>query len=160
MEEFEIEFVFFAFLFHTDFMSAIFKSKVPIQVRFNDVDIMGHVSNTVYLNYYDAGKMDYFDQVIPGVDFRGLAVVGASTKVDYLLPIFMRNKIFVETRIAVLGTKSITMEHLLVNHDDVVLSTCSTVLVCFDVKSQTSQAVPDDWRRRIIEFEGEQLIIK
>lgn len=133
---------------------------MPIQVRFNDVDIMGHVSNTVYLNYYDAGKMDYFDRVLPGIDFTKLAVVGASIKVDYLEPIFMRNKIFVETRIAYLGTKSFTMEHLLVDNEDKVLSTCTSVMVCFDVPSQSSRQIPDEWRKCIIAFEGEQLVIK
>jgi acyl-CoA thioester hydrolase len=142
-------------------MSAVFKSKVPIQVRFNDVDIIGHVSNTVYLNYYDAGKMDYFDLVIPEIDFSGLAVVGASIKIDYLKPIFMRYNIYVETRISVLGNKSFTMEHLLINSDNGdLLSTCTAVVVCFDIKAQTSCVIPDDWRKRIIEFEGEQLIIK
>lgn len=141
-------------------MTAVFNSKVPVQVRFNDVDIMGHVSNTVYLNYYDAGKMDYFDRVLPGIDFTKLAVVGASIKVDFLEPIFMRNKIFVETRISVLGTKSITIEHLLVDNEDKVLSTCTSVLVCFDVPSQSSRVIPDDWRKRIIAFEGEQLIVR
>lgn len=141
-------------------MEAIYKSRVPIQVRFNDVDIMGHVSNTVYLNYYDAGKMDYFDRVLPDIDFTRLAVVGASIKIDYLEPIFMRNKIFVETRIAVLGTKSITVDHLLVDHQDKVLSTCTSVLVCFDVPTQSSRAIPDDWRERIIAFEGGQLVVR
>jgi acyl-CoA thioester hydrolase len=142
-------------------MTPVFKSNVPIQVRFNDVDIIGHVSNTVYLNYYDAGKMDYFDKVLPDIDFSGLAVVGASTKIDYLKPIFMRYKIYVETRISVLGNKSFTMEHLLVNSDNgELLSTCTAVIVCFDIKLQTSCIIPEDWRQRIISFEGEQLIIK
>ena len=47
----------------------VFKSILPIQVRFNDVDIMGHVSNTVYQSYYDSGKVDYFDKVMPDMDF-------------------------------------------------------------------------------------------
>ena len=143
-------------------MSETFKSKVPIQVRFNDIDIIGHVSNTVYLNYYDAGKMDYFDLVIPNIDFTGgLSVVGASIKIDYLKPIFMRYKIYVETRVSVLGNKSITMEHQLINSDNGdLLSTCTAVVVCFDVKKQISCAIPDQWRKQIIEFEGDQLIIK
>ena len=32
---------------------ADFKNCVEIQVRFNDIDMLGHVSNTVYLNYFD-----------------------------------------------------------------------------------------------------------
>jgi acyl-CoA thioester hydrolase len=142
-------------------MEPVYKFKVPIQVRFSDVDIMGHVSNTVYQNYYDAGKMDYFDHVLPDLDYVNIGVVGASIKIDYLLPIFMRYKIYVESRISVLGRKSFTMEHILVNSENGdLLSTCSIVVVCFDVTTQKSRVIPEHWRKQIIEHEGAQLIVK
>ena len=142
-------------------MVTTYKFVVPIQVRFNDVDIMGHVSNTVYQNYFDAGKMDYFDHVMPDLDYIKLGVVGASIKIDYLLPIYMRNKIFVETRVAILGNKSITMNHRLVNSDTgELLSTCTAVLVCYDVPHLKSIPIPDNWRKSIIEHEGNQLIVR
>jgi acyl-CoA thioester hydrolase len=142
-------------------MKPIYKFTLPIQVRFNDVDIMGHVSNTVYLNYYDQGKVEYFDHILPDLDFLNIGVVDASIKIDYLLPIFMRYKIYVETRIAVLGHKSFTMEHILVNCETgEILSTCTAVIVCFDVKTSKSRVIPEHWRKQIIEHEGDQLIIK
>lgn len=134
---------------------------LTIQVRFNDVDIMGHVSNTVYQNYFDAGKTLYFDTILPDLDYTHLGVVGASVKVDYIKPIFMRDKIFVETRIAVLGKKSFTVEHrLLKSHTLELLSTCSMVAVCYDVANKCSQAIPEHWRQSIIQHEGAQLIVK
>ena len=142
-------------------MEPIYTFPVPIQVRFNDVDIMGHVSNTVYQNYYDSGKTEYFDHVLPDLDYIIKGVVGASIKIDYLLPIFMKYKIIVETRIAILGHKSFTMEHRLINLETgELLSTCIAVLVCFDVKANKSMQIPDHWRKAIIEHEGSQLIIK
>lgn len=122
---------------------------------------MGHVSNTVYQNYYDAGKMDYFDHVLPDLDYIVLGVVGASIKIDYLKPIYMRNQIYVETRIAILGHKSFTMDHRLINRENgEVLSTCSAVLVCYDVKNMKSIPVPEHWRKSIMAHEGAQLSIK
>lgn len=142
-------------------MEPTYRYLVPIQVRFNDVDIMGHVSNTVYQNYYDAGKMDYFDHVLPDLDYVNQGVVGASIKIDYLKPIYMRNQIYVETRISVLGRKSITMDHRLINRDNgEVLSTCTAVLVCYDGKNMVSVPVPEHWRKSIVAHEGAQLIIK
>jgi len=142
-------------------MTPVYKFSLPIQVRFNDVDIMGHVSNTVYQNYYDAGKMDYFDHILPDLDYINIGVVGASIKIDYLLPIFMRYKIDVESRISILGNKSFTMEHRLVNMETGdLLSTCTIVIVCYDMKAQKSRVIPDHWRESIIKHEGAQLIIK
>jgi acyl-CoA thioester hydrolase len=142
-------------------MKPIYKFRLPVQVRFSDVDIMGHVSNTVYQNYFDTGKMDYFDHILPDLDYVNIGVVGASIKIDYLLPIYMKYKLSVETRVSVLGNKSFTMDHRLVNMETGdLLSTCTAVIVCFDVKTQKSQTVPDHWRNNILEHEGLQLILK
>lgn len=142
-------------------MEPVFRFSLPIQVRFNDVDIMGHVSNTVYQNYYDAGKMDYFDELFEGLNYKELGVVGASIHIDYLKPIFMKDEIYVETRISTLGTKSFTMEHRLVNMvNGELLSTCTAVIVCYDALRKVSIPIPAVWRENIINHEGKQLIIK
>ena len=133
----------------------LFRNKLPIQVRFSDVDIMGHVSNTVYQTYYDAGKVNYFDCVIPDLDFKQTGIVGASVKIDYLLPIYMKTRILVLTRISKLGNKSITFRHLLVNENTgEVLSTCEAVLVCFSIKEQKSIEIPEQWRKNILEYDS------
>ena len=132
----------------------IFKNILPIQVRFSDVDIMGHVSNTVYQNYYDSGKVNYFDEVMPDMDFVNLGIVGASVKIEYLKPIFMKTRILVETRVSMLGQKSITMEHCLVNEQTgETLSTCTAVLVCFAIKEQKSILIPELWRKNILAYD-------
>jgi acyl-CoA thioester hydrolase len=137
----------------------VFKSILPIQVRFSDVDIMGHVSNTVYQNYYDSGKVDYFDMVMPDMDFVNIGVVGASVKIDYLKPIFMKTRILVETRVSVLGNKSLTMEHCLVDeHTNEVLSTCTAVLVCYSIKEMISIPIPGHWRKNILAFDQDVIV--
>jgi acyl-CoA thioester hydrolase len=135
-------------------METVYKSIFPVQVRFSDVDIMGHVSNTVYQTYYDAGKMQYFDQVIADMDFVNIGVVGASVKIDYLKPIFMKTRILVKTRVSILGQKSLTMDHCLVNemtHE--ILSTCTAVMVCYAVKEHKSIPIPEKWRKNILAFD-------
>jgi len=139
---------------------ATFKNILSIQVRFSDVDMMGHVSNTVYQSYYDSGKVNYFDQVIPDMDFIEIGVVGASIKIDYLKPIFMKTRILVETRVSVLGTKSLTMEHYLVDeHTNEINSTCTAVMVCYAIKQQLSIPIPEKWKNNILAYD-ENVIVK
>jgi acyl-CoA thioester hydrolase len=38
--------------------------KTKLQVRFNDLDMAGHVHNSEYLNYFEIGRIDFFNQVI------------------------------------------------------------------------------------------------
>jgi acyl-CoA thioester hydrolase len=137
-----------------------FRNILPIQVRFSDVDMMGHVSNTVYQNYYDSGKIHYFDLVIPEMDFVNIGVVGASIKIDYLQPIYMKTRILVETRVAVIGHKSLTMEHCLVEEcSGDVLSTCTVVLVCYDILGKRSIPIPEEWKKHILEYD-EDVVVK
>ncbi len=138
----------------------VFKNVIPIQVRFNDVDMMGHVSNTVYYNYYDAGKINYFDEVMPDMDFIHTGFVGATITINYLKPLYMKTKVLVKTRVSILGHKSITMEHHLVDaHNDDVLSTCTAVLVCYAVKEMHSIVIPQTWRQNILAYD-ENVILK
>ena len=139
----------------TPALAPAFRSLLPIQVRFSDVDIMGHVSNTVYQTYFDAGKVDYFERVMPDMDFVNLGVVGASIRIDYLKPIFRKTRLQVQTRVTLLGRKSLTMEHRLVEADrGEVLSTCTAVLVCFAVKDQVSVPMPEHWRQAILAYDA------
>jgi len=132
----------------------VFRHVLPVQIRFSDVDFLGHVSNMQYLSYFDLGKTGYFAQVLPEMDFTGLCVVGASVKIDYLKPVFLRSPIVVKTRVIRLGTKSMTIEHHLCDRDtDELHATCSVVMVCFQVKEQRSTPLPAEWKRKIREFE-------
>ena len=40
-----------------------FKHSVPVQLRFNDTDALGHVNNSVYFTFYDLGKSEYFKAI-------------------------------------------------------------------------------------------------
>ncbi len=134
-----------------------FRHAVKIQVRFNDVDMMGHVSNTVYQSYYDYGKLKYIETVLGDIEWDTCSIVGASIKIDYLCPIFMKTQIVVQTRVAAIGTKSMTFEHRILKRDtDEVLSTCTAIVVCYRPKEQQSVPVPDSWRQKITAFEQKE----
>jgi acyl-CoA thioesterase FadM len=42
---------------------ADFRHCTPLQLRFNDVDVLGHVNNEMYFAYMDLGKMRYFQDM-------------------------------------------------------------------------------------------------
>jgi len=131
-----------------------FRHFLPIQVRFSDVDVIGHVSNTIYQDYFDYGKVHYFEHVVPDMDFVNLGIVGASIKIDYLKPIFMKTPIMVETRVSEIGNKSMTMEHNLIEaNTKEILSTCKAVMVCYSIKEMKSIPIPDSWKKNILEYD-------
>lgn len=53
-----------------------FRHCMPMQIRFTDIDMMGHLNNNVYLTFMDLAKIDYFTTLRPGeVDMNNLNMV-------------------------------------------------------------------------------------
>jgi len=133
-----------------------FRHRVPIQIRFNDVDRYGHVNNNAYFAFYDLGKEDYLVNVLR-VNYRQADIVPviANINADFLSPIFYGDRIVVETRIAHLGQKSFTLEQQAVNEETgQVVCRCATVMVCFSLRTQTSADIPVQYRSAISNYEG------
>jgi acyl-CoA thioesterase FadM len=38
-----------------------FKLSIPIQVRFSDLDALGHVNNVTYFTYFEIARVKYLD---------------------------------------------------------------------------------------------------
>lgn len=128
----------------------------PIQIRFADVDVLGHVNNVNLQHYFDLGKAQYYKQVI-GVpdDWRGgLGLITASTAISYFAQTRPTEEIEVQTSVPKIGNKSMTFVQRIVNGTTGEVKAESTsVLVAFDFAAQDSVPVPEEWRRRIAEHE-------
>lgn len=137
-------------------MDNLFKHSLPIQLRFNDADTLGHINNAVYLNFYDLGKTSYF-QTICGENLlpSDIDVVVAHLDVDFLSPIFLTDTVEVQTMVEKIGTKSFTLLQRIVCSDtNEVKCVCRTVMVGFDFKTNSSKPISDKWRTAIVRFEG------
>ncbi len=133
-----------------------FHHRIPIQIRFNDVDRYGHVNNNSYFPYYDLGKDDYLRKVLQS-EYRAGDVVPviANINADFFIPVLYGDSIVVETAIVKLGKRSFTLLQQAVNtKTEQVVCRCSTVMVCFSIKEQRSADMPEEFRRRIMAFEG------
>ena len=133
-----------------------FKLTLPIQLRFNDVDSLGHVNNTIYFSFYDLGKTTYFDELkktYPYLSDIGAVIVNAQA--DFLAPVFMDEQIAVQTSVTELGNKSFKMLQQVINTEtNEVKCVCRTIMVGFDKKTSTSMPISDEWKKAIAEFEG------
>lgn len=125
-----------------------------IQMRFADVDMLGHVNNVNLQHYYDVGKNDYFTRILRcGVrDWGPTGVVTASTRTDYLAQTYFSERVFVETWAESVGNKSFTLRQRIVGvaaegAAPEVKSESTSVLVAYDFDAGHSVEVPEAWRR-------------
>ena len=133
-----------------------FKHTIPIQLRFNDFDALGHVNNSVYFSFYDLGKTDYFRNVIPEMTTdQHVGVVIANIQVNFLLPVYPQENVAVQTAVTEIGHKSFKLLQQLIDLDtNEVKCICNTVMVGFDAQAKTTRPISDEWRKAINQYEG------
>jgi acyl-CoA thioester hydrolase len=136
-----------------------YKHKVPIQLRFKDIDKMGHVNNANYLTYLELARVKYFEDVVR-TDKKWSPEVGiilARIEVDFKLPVFLHDTIAVYTRCSRLGNKSITLDSVIVRekegHEETVAQAIA-ILVCYDYVHERTIAIPEAHRLAIEQYEN------
>ncbi|MGC8876663.1 acyl-CoA thioesterase [Thermus sp.] len=83
---------------------------VPVQVRFRDLDALGHVNNAVYLTYFEVARVAYFRRLKEDWLERGHFIL-ARAEVDFLRPIHLEDPVAVGVRVVRLGRSSFEMEY-------------------------------------------------
>ena len=134
-----------------------FFHKTPIQIRFNDIDIMAHVNNSVYQNYFDLARTQYFEEVFEEhINWKLRALVLAKITIEYIDPIFLEENIIVLSKVYKLGNKSLHMKQEIVNKDTREIKAINeAVLVSFGAKEEKAVEIPEDWRNKIVKFEND-----
>ena len=93
------------------------KYSTKIQIRFNDIDLAGHVYNAKYQEFFDLGRVDYFNEVLDkSISWTGIGLVIASVTVDYKNPVYLEDKVEVVSNVVAIGDKSLEMfQHIFKN---------------------------------------------
>lgn len=135
-----------------------FKHSIEIQIRFSDIDRLNHVNNACYLNYIELARVNYFNTVFKNyIDWSKEGFVIARTELDYLEPIFLTDEVHCYTRITKVGTKSVTIENLLIKNKNQLAAKCIGILVAMDYELNESKKVPTKWLELLNLFENRQL---
>lgn len=128
----------------------IFKNRQ--EVRFADIDAMGHVNNAVYLHYFEQARIHFFEKGI-GLDWdwQNAGVILVKNELEYLVPIELSDRVEVETVCEHVGTKSITLSYKIYteNEERVLCTVGKSILVCFDHIKRHSIPVPDLWKVKL-----------
>jgi acyl-CoA thioester hydrolase len=132
------------------------KHITPIQIRFKDADAMGHINHANHVTYMELARVTFLDELFgKELDWKKQGIILASLKIDYIIPIHLRNEIFVETWCSKIGTKSFNLEHQIVKKkaaEEIVLAKASTVLVCYDYLANQSIPVPEKWKSNLTKY--------
>lgn len=131
----------------------------PIQIRFSDIDILGHVNNNAYMSYLDLGKANYLSSVVPmGKNLQGLNAVIVSVKIDFTGQTFYHDHIEVVTGVSSVSKKSFTMEQRVICPETGdVRCIATTILAAFDKAAGKAIEIKQDWVDALELYEGRKL---
>jgi acyl-CoA thioester hydrolase len=137
--------------------NTLFKHRTPIQIRFKDLDKVGHVNNANHLTYFELARMHYSDDVLGRIDWSKNGFVVASARIEYRKPILLEDKVFVLTRTVKMGTKSFEMEYIIIKVEDdgseTSLATGASTMVCMNYQTHQTIPIPEAWKKQVMDFE-------
>ncbi len=120
-----------------------------VGVRFSDLDVYRHVNNVTYFEYFQESRIKLMRELGRGLHAKGLDMVVARTRVDYLAPMLHRAEPYdCPSWIGRLGRTSVSYESL-VREGDRVLARANVIAVCVSSQTHRPLALPTELRERV-----------
>ena len=131
---------------------------VPIEVRFRDVDMMGHVNNAVYFTYFEMARTRYW---------KALGAVGREAEASYLLaraecdfraPGRLGDELACHIRVAGFGRSSFVFEYLVRDErKGTVIAEGRTVQAMYDYSARQTRPLDEPLKEAMRRLEGRPL---
>lgn len=136
-------------------LQELFRYTHHIDIRYADVDVLGHVNNVRYFTYMETARVQYFTDVV-GWDgqWQTMSFILARTSCDFKLPLGYGDGVKVCIRVSRLGKKSFDMTYALIRErDDALAAVGSSTQVTYDYQTKQSILIPDTWRAKMVSYE-------
>ena len=125
-------------------MKDIFETTV--EIRFADIDAMGHVNNAVYFSYFEQARMAYFKERVARIwDWNEDGIIVARNEIDYVFPVLLNDRMVIRLWVNHVGNKSFSVCYRVVVGER-LCATGKSVLVCFNHKNKATQVLPEAWK--------------
>ena len=117
------------------------ETRVTRGLRWRDVDMLGHLNQSVYHELLEEGRAAMFEQVASLGDF---AFVLARVELDYRAEVRRDHEhVEIAVRPVAVGRSSVTVENEVLLPDGTVAASGRSVLVAWDPAARTSRPLTD-----------------
>ncbi|MFZ9027522.1 MAG: acyl-CoA thioesterase [Crocinitomicaceae bacterium] len=118
-----------------------------IQVRYVDLDVLGHVNNSVYFSYFEMARVQYFGQVLGKEwDWETNGVILVKNWAEYIKPVFLGDQPEITIYVDKIGSKSFDLSYEL-KVNNVLCTTGGSTMVAFDAKANKTIEIPEEMRK-------------
>jgi acyl-CoA thioester hydrolase len=130
-----------------------------VEVRWGDMDAVGHVNNTVYFTYLESARVELLGEIGARSrqrnDGQGPALV--STSCDFKKQVVYPATIDVGVRVEEIGNRSFRMSYgLFLRGADELVATATSVNAWVDYAVGRAVEIPDDLRAALAAYQNKQ----
>jgi acyl-CoA thioester hydrolase len=122
---------------------ASFRHWTTVSIRYNDQDPLGHVNNAAFATYLEQARCMFVYPLMRAHGGGDLDLVLARLELDYLSELAFPGNVEIGSRLARLGTKSLTLEHAIYAEGaGQPAASARCVIVFFDTRARASVVPP------------------
>jgi len=121
---------------------------VTVQPRFGDMDVLGHINNTVPAAWFECARNPIFAIFEPSLELKRetFPLTMAHTDYDYVDQLYLRHEVEIRTWVTRIGTKSFTTYHEAWQGGRLCVKG-SAVLVYYDFNVEKTAPIPEDKKK-------------
>ena len=133
----------------------MFSTKVT--PRFGDMDILGHVNNTVPVAWFELARNFLYSMFDPELKLEKntFSLIMAHTDYDYVAQLYFKYEVEIRSWISRIGTKSFTVYQEAWQQGKLCVKG-SAVVVHYDFVAEKSTPIPEDKKKLL----AEHLLVK
>lgn len=150
-------------------MEEVVPVRVPVQVRWRDMDALGHVNNAVYITYFELARLTYVRKLVgpdAAIDRRTLLpaefqFILAEVNIKYRYPATLGDTLVVDIWVSSAGRKSWVFDYRITDEKSgrLFAEGCTTQ-VWYDYAANESRAVPEEMIARMERLQGGRAILR
>jgi acyl-CoA thioester hydrolase len=125
-----------------------------IATRFRDLDAFGHVNNAVYFTYMETARFRFLQQFLTIDEPADASVILGEAQCRFLSPVLFDETLRVGVAVSRFGNKSFDILYHFFAEDGMLVAAGLTAMVMYNYATQETLAIPDDFRQRILDFQG------
>ena len=129
-------------------------SRIGLGVRESEIDALGHVNNARFLEYFERGRMDWYNRCDPALnnpDGRHQGTVVVNIDVNYRRECFSGARLSVVTRAHARGRTSYVLHQEIFASDGECVSDAKVTSVIMDMDTRKVAPLPETLAKQFAE---------
>ena len=125
---------------------------IEIPVRWGDMDSFGHVNNTIFFQYFEVARIEYFQKI--QILSEDIGPILASTSCRFIAPITFPDEIYATAQVYTLEEFGFLMRYALYSKKrKTIVASGEGKIVSYHYKEHKKTLLPIEWKNNITVLE-------